>query len=1313
MKNFKFKWLLLSIVLSIASINQVWAWSGIRLRSEQWTGGWSYTSDTWTYGGEAQKYWDLYHSGGDAYWRIHLDYFNHDAGPSSDKQVQNVGTAGYKVSNQSTNSFKTTANAGVLRICSNQNSGGDETPYVWVERPAVKFKYPWDGSSWEEREATDNQDGTYTRRDTYRGTNYFNAKPVNGASKVAKTTTTVTGSPNSGDRCEFKWTASGYKYTGGEEDNRGVFVITKLVNISYDSNSSSSGTAPSTQEVLYDVSSTLATKGDLTKTDYVFTGWNTKSDGSGTHYDAGGSITITANTTLYAEWNRKWAIQGSGTEMGAWAKYNDLSPTGTANEFSGTIELAANTTYVFKLRNREDNSLWGYGDSDYQLAFVGQSGAYNWDLESTSGKQNLVLMSAKAGTYTFTYNCNTTKRLTVGFPEQSHPNTDNIYFKNSGGSPYASVNIHLWGGSGSTGYYRLPTLPTCTFAGETYYYAARGNSTKCLFASGEINPSTKTSDQEEISEKVGKYYDLATETWKTFDVTVTLDNQSATTAGQASVTATYNVAMPSIAANLPEKTGYIFHGYFASTGGSGTKYYNADGTSAHVWDQTGASPRIYAHWTPITYTVAYYSNDASYPGTATGETTSSSHTYDVAKNLTSNGFGLNGYSFAGWGTDAGTSAATYTDGQSVSNLSSTQGATVNLYARWTEDTHEVTLANDGHGHVEISDSEVTEVSGIGITTASSAITAVPNEGYHFDNWTGDIGDGVTIASGSTTSATITINATADSKTITANFAGNEYTVTFDQEGGEGGSANVTATFGSDMPVITLPHKIGYAFDGYWDGDNGTGNQYYNANGTSACTWNKTSATTLYAKWVPDNNTFTNAKKNGDWSDAGNWSAGVVPTNSYAAVQLSGELNVSSYIHVGSMDLTASGAKLTIQAGGTLEVAGAITNTNPDKLVIQTGNEGQGALIYDITKTAPYATISMTTKNAAGAHYQYIASPVGGVSVADVFSGKGAYTYVWKEGIGWERRGYYDDIAAFEPIALKGKGSCSFVGQLYPGTTSLSLSYTGTPTNADAQGVNMLANALTAPIKIAAMTISGSSDGSVHVWNDGIWDHSAVASAVEDVIPAMQVYAILASSSGSVSFDYETAVRGASDKNAALKAPKRIASDIPEHITISVRTNERDIDLQLYEDEMFTNEIDKGWEAIYMEGDGRFGELYAQADEKMSILATPDLEGTILGFAPGETSDYTISFNGDGKGYYLNDMKELKSTLISEGSTYMFSPDESTNATRFVISRTPIHKVPTGTENVSAGTNARKQMINGTLYIIRDGRIYNAEGALVK
>ena len=77
-----------------------------------------------------------------------------------------------------------------------------------------------------------------------------------------------------------------------------------------------------------------------------------------------------------------------------------------------------------------------------------------------------------------------------------------------------------------------------------------------------------------------------------------------------------------------------------------------------------------------TYTVAYNANGGE------GTTASSSHTYGVAKNLTSNGFTRIGYTFLGWSTSSTATSATYTNGQSVSNLTTTHGATVTLYAVW-------------------------------------------------------------------------------------------------------------------------------------------------------------------------------------------------------------------------------------------------------------------------------------------------------------------------------------------------------------------------------------------------------------------------------------------------------------------------------------------------------------------------------------------------------------------------------------------------------------------------------------------------------
>ena len=136
----------------------------------------------------------------------------------------------------------------------------------------------------------------------------------------------------------------------------------------------------------------------------------------------------------------------------------------------------------------------------------------------------------------------------------------------------------------------------------------------------------------------------------------------------------------------PTKTGYTFDGW-----------YTSDGTKVSQTFTPTAATKLTAHWTPITYTVSYNGN-----GATSGETASSSHTYDVAKALTANGFKREftvtfdyNYSgatattvtavsnFNGWAKTE-TGAAEYSDGASVTNLSSTDGDTVILYAIWTD-----------------------------------------------------------------------------------------------------------------------------------------------------------------------------------------------------------------------------------------------------------------------------------------------------------------------------------------------------------------------------------------------------------------------------------------------------------------------------------------------------------------------------------------------------------------------------------------------------------------------------------------------------
>ena len=57
-------------------------------------------------------------------------------------------------------------------------------------------------------------------------------------------------------------------------------------------------------------------------------------------------------------------------------------------------------------------------------------------------------------------------------------------------------------------------------------------------------------------------------------------------------------------------------------------------------------------------------------------------TYGTAQNLTTNSFSLVGYSFQNWNTAANGSGTTYSNGQSISNLSSVDSYTLDLYAIW-------------------------------------------------------------------------------------------------------------------------------------------------------------------------------------------------------------------------------------------------------------------------------------------------------------------------------------------------------------------------------------------------------------------------------------------------------------------------------------------------------------------------------------------------------------------------------------------------------------------------------------------------------
>ncbi|MDU3180553.1 MAG: InlB B-repeat-containing protein [Lachnospiraceae bacterium] len=120
------------------------------------------------------------------------------------------------------------------------------------------------------------------------------------------------------------------------------------------------------------------------------------------------------------------------------------------------------------------------------------------------------------------------------------------------------------------------------------------------------------------------------------------------------------------------REGYEMVSWNTQPDGSGEKY-----TFGTIFNYITGPIDLYAQWKPNEYTIKYDGN-----GHTSGSTKESKHTYDVAANLTPNGYEKTGYTFMGWNTEPNGTGTSYKDEQSVKNLTSVNGDTITLYAQW-------------------------------------------------------------------------------------------------------------------------------------------------------------------------------------------------------------------------------------------------------------------------------------------------------------------------------------------------------------------------------------------------------------------------------------------------------------------------------------------------------------------------------------------------------------------------------------------------------------------------------------------------------
>ena len=278
--------------------------------------------------------------------------------------------------------------------------------------------------------------------------------------------------------------------------------------------------------------------------------------------------------------------------------------------------------------------------------------------------------------------------------------------------------------------------------------------------------------------------------------------KNASTSG-SSATASISAAYGStITYTATAGTGYTFEGFSTSNSTTlpATKYASGKTATASGYGSTNNST-YYAYFKANQYTVKFDANGG------TGSMSDQSHTYSVSQALTPNAFTRAGYTFEGWNTNADGTGTSYTDKQSVSNLSSTDGATITLYAQWAEipaNNHNITYTAQAtgwtYGATPASAEEGTTVTfvvnpttGYTVSVTSDDVTLNKNENeYTFTMPTKDVA--------------INVSAVENTHNVIVSYKCGGETIKPD--------ATVEAVGEVTTISVTAPEIDGYAFDSW-------------------------------------------------------------------------------------------------------------------------------------------------------------------------------------------------------------------------------------------------------------------------------------------------------------------------------------------------------------------------------------------------------------------------------------------------------------------------------------------------------------------
>ena len=531
-----------------------------------------------------------------------------------------------------------------------------------------------------------------------------------------------------------------------------------------------------------------------TRTGYTFTGWYTAATDGTKVGNGGASYAPSANIILYAHWRPNeltiaYDCNGSAVTITDASKgftfgtYNRLCSTTQTNK---TI---AGTDHVYYQLFKYDNALGGTGLHDFATFGLAAPTGYRFSCWKNGSK---------------TFDESTTTYKPTDFTDAIL--TGDTYIWLTAQFTPISYSVRFNGNSATAG----------SMSDESFTYGA----SKALTANAFSRAFTVTYNYNDNGSANTTANAAATFTgWATsangskiYNDRQSVSNLSSTDGAVVHLYAKWtdgSVILPS-----PTRTGYTLDGWYTAASG-GTKVGNG-GASYTV----GANTTLYAHWTPIGYSVKFNGN-----GSTSGTMANQNFVYDTAQNLTANAYRREftvtynyNYSgavntavtavstFRGWATAAANNAV-FSDRQSVKNLTSSNGAVIDIYAKWTD--------------------------------ISVTLLTPTRMGYTFDGWYTSANGGAKIGNGG---ASYTVSANI---TLYAHWSPDSFTVSYNANGGTGAPAAQTKPFGVDLTLSTaVPTRTGYNFKSWNTKADGTGTSY-----APGDLYTKDESVILYATWT--------------------------------------------------------------------------------------------------------------------------------------------------------------------------------------------------------------------------------------------------------------------------------------------------------------------------------------------------------------------------------------------------------------------------------------------------------------------------------